>query len=89
MFFVVTNDYYSPIGRNLRFCCRRFEWQWEDFVSGCVSLHNDNFLNFCANNIPVAQFQTASLAEELLSLREGFATVDCGTFSGKMTLMFC
>ena len=41
------------------------------------------------NNIPVAQFQTASLTEELLSLREGFATFYCGTFSQKMTLMIC
>jgi len=22
--------YYSPLGRNLRFCCRRFGWQLED-----------------------------------------------------------
>ena len=45
----------------------------------CVSLNNDYFRKFCATNIPVAQFQTASLAEELLSLREGFATFYCVT----------
>ena len=59
------------------------------FVSGCVSLNNDYFRNLCMNNVPVAQFQTASLAEELLSLREGFVTLYCGTFSRTMTLMFC
>jgi len=32
------------------------------------------------NNIPVAQLQIASLVEELLSLREGFVTFDCGNF---------
>jgi len=30
------------------------------------------------NNIPVVQLQIASLVEELLSLREGFVTFDCG-----------
>jgi len=30
------------------------------------------------NNIPVTQLQIASLVEELLSLREGFVTFDCG-----------
>lgn len=80
---IVHGDYYSPLGRNLRFCCRRFDWRWEDFVSGCVSLNNDYFRNFCMNTISVAQFQTASLADELLSLREGFAAFDCGTFFTK------
>ena len=47
-------------------------------MSDFVSLHNDYFRNFCTNNIPVAQFQTASLAGDLSSLREGFATFDCG-----------
>ena len=45
-----------------------------------MSLNNYVFRIFCMNNIPVAQFQTASLAGELLSLREGFATFNCGTF---------
>ena len=67
----------TPLDRNLRFCYHRLGWRWEDFVSGFVPLHNDRFRNFCMNNIEVAQFQAASLAEELLSLREGFATFDC------------
>ena len=54
-------------------------------MSGSVSLHNDCFRNFCTNNIQVAQFQTAS-AEELLSLREGFATLDFGNFFTKNDL---
>ena len=59
---------------------------------GCVSLNNDCFHNLCMNNIPVAQFQTVSLAEELLSLREGFATFYCGSFfltKNDIKLMFC
>ena len=48
-----------------------------------VSLNNDYFRNFCMNNVPVAQFQTTSLAEVLLSLREEFATFYCGTFFTK------
>jgi len=72
--------YYSPLGRNLRICCRRFGWQLEDFLLGFVSLNDDCFHNFCMNNIPLAQLQIASLVEELLSLREGFVTFHCGNF---------
>jgi len=83
---IVHGKYYSPLGRNRRFCCRRFSWQLEDFSLGYVSLNDDCFHNFCMNNIPVAQLQIASLVEELLSLREGFVTFDCGNFLSKL---FC
>ena len=58
----------------------------QPFESGFVSPHNDYIRNFCTNNIPVAQFQTASLAEEMLSLLEGFATFDCGTYFTKIDI---
>ena len=86
---IVHGDYYSLLGRNLKYCCRRFQWWLDDLASGCVSLNNDYFRNFCMNNIPVAQFQTASLAEELLSLREGFATFNLATFLTKNDSFFC
>jgi len=69
---IVYGKYYSPLGRNLRFCCHRFGWLLEDFLLGFVSLNDDCFHNFCVDNIPVAQLKIASLVEELLSLREGF-----------------
>jgi len=84
---IVHGKYYSPLGRNLRFCCRRFSWQLEDFFLGFISLTVDCFHNFCMNNIPVAQLQIASLVEELLSLREGFATFDCGNFLLKIDII--
>jgi len=63
---IVHGKHYSPLGRNLRFCCRRFGWQLEDFLLDFVSLNDDCFHKFCMNNIPVA-LQIASLVEELLS----------------------
>jgi len=39
------------------------------------------------NKNPFAQLQIASLVEELLSLREGFVTFDCGNFSRKVSLL--
>jgi len=39
------------------------------------------------NNIPVAQLQIASLVVELLSLREGFVTFDCGNFLSKIDII--
>jgi len=80
---IVHGKYNLPLGWNLRFCCRRFGWQLEDFLLGFVSLNNDCFHNFYMNNIPVAQLQIASLVEELLSLRKGFLTFDCGNYFSK------
>jgi len=86
---IVHGKYYSPLGRNLRFCCRRFGWQLEDFFLRFVSLNDDCFHNICMNNIPVAQLQIASLVEELLSLHEGFVTFDCGNFLSKIVIIVC
>jgi len=52
-------------------------------VLGFVSLNDDCVHNVCMNNIPVAQRLIASLVEELLSLRDGFITFDCGDFLSK------
>jgi len=29
---IVHGNYFSPLVKNLRFCCRRFGWQLEDFL---------------------------------------------------------
>jgi len=86
---IVHGKYHSPLGRNLRFCCRRFSWQLQDFLLGFVSLslYDDCFHNFCMNNIPVAQLRIAPLVDELLSLREGFVTFDCDNFVSKSDII--
>jgi len=50
---------------------------------GFVSPNVDCLHNFCMNNIPVAQLQIASLVEELLSLSEGFVTLNCSNVFSK------
>jgi len=87
MHSLVHGKYYSPLGRNLGFCCRCFSWQLEDFLFGFVSLNDDCFHKFCMNNIPVAQLQIASFVDELLSLREGFVTFDCDNFLSKSDII--
>ena len=52
-------DNFSPLGKNLRFCCHQFEWHWENVVSGYISLQNDCFRNFCVSNTEVDQFQNS------------------------------
>jgi len=84
---IVHGKYYSPLGSNLRSYCRRFGWQLEDLLLGFVSLNDDCFPNFCMNTIPVAQLQIASLVDDLLSLREGFVTFDCGNFLSKSDII--
>jgi len=75
--------YHLYLGRNLRFCCRRFGCQLEDFLLGFVSLDDDRFHNFCMNNIPVAQLQIASLVEELL----GFVTFNFSNIFSKSVII--
>jgi hypothetical protein len=72
--------YYSLFWKNLKFCCRRYGWSDEDFLSGQVSLNNNCFHHFCMNNLQLVQLQTASVVEDLFGLREGFATLDDGHF---------
>jgi len=84
---IVHGKYFSPHGRNLRFCCRRFGWKLENVLLGLVSLNDECIHNFCRNNIPVAQLQIASLVEELLSLRMGFVTSDSGNFLSKSDII--
>ena len=77
---LVYGRYRSVLGRNLRFCCQRFDWKIDDFMLGLVSLDNHNFLNFCIDKIEPEQLQTAQLLLELICLREGYDIFDCGHF---------
>jgi len=86
---IVHGKYYPPLGRNLRFCCRCFSWQLEDFLLGFVSLNDECYHNFCMNNILVAQLQIKSLVDELLSLEKVLhAGLRFYTHSGSYNL-FC
>jgi len=87
LYSIVHSKYYSPLSRNLGFCCRRFSWQLEDFLLGFVSLIDDCFQHFCMNNIPIAQLQIVSLVEELLSLCEGIVTFECCNFLSKSDIV--
>jgi len=42
---IVHGNYHSPLGRNLRFCYRRFVWQLEDILLGFLLLNVDCFYN--------------------------------------------
>lgn len=77
---ITHGGYYSFLWKNLRFCCRRYGWSEEDFVSGQLSLNNNCFHHFWLNNLQLGHLQTASVVEDLLGLREGYATLDCGHF---------
>jgi hypothetical protein len=77
---VIHGGYYSLLWRNTKFCCRRYGWLSDDFVSGLVSLHNNCFSHFCLSLLEAGQLQTASVVEDLFGIREGFATFDCDHF---------
>jgi len=84
---IILGKYYSPLGRNLRFCCCRFGWQLEDFLLGFCPANDDCFHKFCMNNILFALLQIVSLVEELLSSREDLLHLTVVIVSKKMTFM--
>lgn len=77
---LVCGSYQSILRRNLRFCCQRFGWKIDEFMLGLVSLENNNFRKFCTGKIEFQQLQTAQLLLELICLREGYSSFECGQF---------
>ena len=65
---IIRGDYYSRLAWMMveikGFVVTGLKSAWENFVSGSVSLHEDCFRSLSVNSIQIAQFQTASLAEE-------------------------
>jgi hypothetical protein len=85
---ITHGGYYSLLWRNLRFCCRRYGWSGEAFVSGQVLLNNNFFLQFFMDNLQLDQLQTASVVEDLFGLREGSAFLECDNFFTRDDISF-
>jgi len=86
---IVHGKYYTPLGRNLRFCCRRFDWQLEDFLLGFVSLNDDCFHNFCMNNIRLLSYKLRHLLKSYWVYARILLHLTAVIFSWKMILLFC
>jgi hypothetical protein len=65
----------SILGKNVFFCCRRYNWFFDDFVQGLVYLKSDNFRNVCTNKSEFSQLNDAFSLLELLMLREGYVSL--------------
>ena len=76
----------SILGKNVLFCCKRFNWFLDDFVLGLVDLGTANFRNFCTSKLEFSQLNDAFSVLELLMLREGFMSV--GGFMSKDDIIF-
>ena len=69
---VLYGRFNSILGKNVLFCCKRYNWFFEDFVLGLVDLKNVNFRNFCLSKLEFNQLNDAFSLLELLMLREGY-----------------
>ena len=69
---VMHGRFSSILGKNVLFCCKRYNWLFDDFVQGSVDLRTVNFRNFCTSNLEFSQLNDAFSLLELLMLREGF-----------------
>ena len=85
---ITHGGYFTLIWINLRFCCRRYGWSGEAFVSGQVLLNNNFFLQFFMDNLQLDQLQTACVAEDLFGLGEGSAFLECDNFFTKDDISF-
>jgi hypothetical protein len=56
------------------------------FMLGLVSLENTNFRKFCIGKIEFQQLQTAQLLLELICLREGYSSFECGQFLSRTAI---
>ena len=73
--------YNSIIGSNLLFCCRLFNWSFDDCVSGLLDLSFDYFSRFYVNNLSDFELSSIFTLVELISLREGYFSFDNSNFS--------
>ena len=64
--------YNSVIGSNLLFCCKLFNWSFDDCISGFLDLSFDYFSRFYVANLSDADLSSIFSLVELLSLREGY-----------------
>ena len=67
---VFGHNNFSLLGRNLLFCCERFSWSFDSFISGTVCLRHASFVNFCAGSVTSSQLRVALFILELISVRE-------------------
>jgi len=77
--------YKSIIGSNLLFCCKLFNWSFDDCVSGLLDLSFDYFSRFYVNNLSDFELNSIFTLVELISLREGYFSLDNFNFSFSRT----
>jgi len=68
--------YKSIIGSNFLFCCKLFNWSFDDCVSGLIDLSFDYFSRFYLKNLSDSELRSIFTLVELISLREGYFSFD-------------
>lgn len=71
MFSVVFAKFDSPLGSNALFCCNRFGWSYNSFISHSVPLNNSFFEQWNENNLTDIELNTAISLMDILLIREG------------------
>ena len=66
--------YNSIIGLNLLFCCKIFNWSFDDCISGMLDLSFDYFSRFCVDNL--SDVELSSIFCLIESLRECYLCLD-------------
>jgi len=78
LYSILHGRYLSVIGKNLLFCCKRFSWNFDDFLLGDIDWVNEDFMIFNDNKLQDVERSHAQILAELISLREGSSVFDTG-----------
>ena len=73
--------YNSIIGSNVFYCCKLFNWFFDDCTSGLLDLSFEYFSRFYVESLSDADLSSIFSLVELLSLREGYFCFDNFNFS--------
>jgi len=63
------------------FCCKLFNWSFDDCISGLQDLSFEYFSRFYVNSLADDELSSISSLVELISLREGYFCFDNFYFS--------
>ena len=71
-FGVFVNRCTSPLGRNIQYCCSNFNWNFERFVNGDISMSNKVFVKLFYSSVSEIDWLTVDALRQMLNLRDGF-----------------
>jgi len=72
---VVFCKYNSLLGSNALVCCSRYDWSSDPFLSNCIPLSNNFFVQWCLDNLTQSEIYSRGSFLDILFIREGYSVL--------------